>query len=929
MEDRHRVGMSICLNILTITDVLPRDQELRFTVHESPDYYSLKVSVFNDDKKTDLIGETWVGLEEVIMHGGGQSDVWHNLHCKGKYAGEIRIELTYYDSRPKMENPSTKEENVDLQSQRQLCGKSERKNVDATRRRPLPAGPSNMAKKSVSQPAVQSLIQTRDFEDDRHQNSRPLSGTVVEDPRSNYHHSWSYDLSQDSIYYDRNPEFMRDRNVEQIGPNALNTDNSYLVGQHLSQEKSYDSYRSEAPIMNDAHYTSGYSKFNPHRLNEQAPNLSAMRSRTEPVPTLHANVQQYNRSILQPEHSMIPEGYVSEVGRSPYLARQDATGSSDISTCMGEYSTLSDSTRVGLQEAASVYPVATTYELSNVDVYGQQDDDQNLGNSYGDRRNSNSARISDPFHRQNNLIQTEADHSLSNREMGFGAQDEIPPPPPLHRIALNSSENGASRHSENTVLAPVPLRHVRQEVSHRHSYPNHHANSYEHATSGTSQDEVLQHSSLHRIPAAAYPDYGSRQDLRSSAYQTSTPQETRFRSSQTKFGNESTIEQDYSPQLNTEATQQNIGKRPLSLSIGRYQYEEDMFNSRNNQSVIMQTENMGPRKSLTHSDLANPSYTAYGNRASFSSQPRNSRETTPLTQPQVANPGTRHPRSSNHSTPTRKSVSPQPSRSTATNNHTSPNVPFSPDSYENMHPGQPAVSVSPVTHREPQPHPGSQGFIDTTPANGATAGKSIAATNSPDQSQDEPIIGPDGRIIDPSDHLPVDSWAPEPERKNPYKPAPIRVRVSPRGAQPMPSGAKRENATRITAYSASPLSSVSQGDASNDRTSDPRTRARLQKRPPGGKAVAGTRYENLVGTTEAPGASMSGGGAASQLYEGSDAAVPPVPAKIPFNAGVGVGVGGEGFGNDDLMALSEEMKSIDIGMGAGRNTGRMRRGRFG
>ncbi|KAK6607799.1 c2 domain containing protein [Botrytis cinerea] len=69
------------------------DQELRFTVHDSPDYYQLKVSVFNDDKRTDLIGETWVNLQDVI----------------GKYAGEIRVEITYYDKRPKPEKPEKKE----------------------------------------------------------------------------------------------------------------------------------------------------------------------------------------------------------------------------------------------------------------------------------------------------------------------------------------------------------------------------------------------------------------------------------------------------------------------------------------------------------------------------------------------------------------------------------------------------------------------------------------------------------------------------------------------------------------------------------------------------------------------------------------------------------------------------------------------------
>ncbi|KAF7908510.1 uncharacterized protein EAF01_004265 [Botrytis porri] len=85
------------------------DQELRFTVHDSPDYYQLKVSVFNDDKRTDLIGETWVNLQDVIVAGGGQSDIWHNLNFKGKYAGEIRVEITYYDKRPKPEKPEKKE----------------------------------------------------------------------------------------------------------------------------------------------------------------------------------------------------------------------------------------------------------------------------------------------------------------------------------------------------------------------------------------------------------------------------------------------------------------------------------------------------------------------------------------------------------------------------------------------------------------------------------------------------------------------------------------------------------------------------------------------------------------------------------------------------------------------------------------------------
>ncbi|OQV10062.1 C2 domain-containing protein [Cladophialophora immunda] len=122
------------------------DQELRFTVHESPDYYKLKCSVFNDDKKTDLIGEAWIDLTEVIIPGGGQSDQWRQLNFKGKYAGDIRIELTYYDTRPKPEPLAEKQKQRD---------KSHSMASDAAsipsgprqlgprdiKRRPLPPGP--------------------------------------------------------------------------------------------------------------------------------------------------------------------------------------------------------------------------------------------------------------------------------------------------------------------------------------------------------------------------------------------------------------------------------------------------------------------------------------------------------------------------------------------------------------------------------------------------------------------------------------------------------------------------------------------------------------------------------------------------------------------------------------------------------------------
>ena len=124
---------------------------MRFTVHDSPDYNQPKVSVFNDDKKTELIGETWVVLDQIIVPGGGTNDLWHTLNCKGRYAGDIRIELTYYDTRAKMENAEDRRQSapssgsIDKVSSG-LGGPRQPKQV---KRRPLPADPTDPLRSSL------------------------------------------------------------------------------------------------------------------------------------------------------------------------------------------------------------------------------------------------------------------------------------------------------------------------------------------------------------------------------------------------------------------------------------------------------------------------------------------------------------------------------------------------------------------------------------------------------------------------------------------------------------------------------------------------------------------------------------------------------------------------------------------------------------
>ncbi|OLN93034.1 Ingression protein fic1 [Colletotrichum chlorophyti] len=128
------------------------DQELRFPVHDSPDYYQLKVSVFHDDKKTDLIGETWIDLRDIIVPGGGQNDLWRNLTFKGKYAGEVRMEITYYDTRPKPEKPVAKPKPVEaepVEAQPQPHATIPRKQI---KRRPLPSDPFTGEAPAASSP---------------------------------------------------------------------------------------------------------------------------------------------------------------------------------------------------------------------------------------------------------------------------------------------------------------------------------------------------------------------------------------------------------------------------------------------------------------------------------------------------------------------------------------------------------------------------------------------------------------------------------------------------------------------------------------------------------------------------------------------------------------------------------------------------------
>lgn len=199
VEVKHLAGKFLALGVVDLAARcrvllirLDRDKELRFPVRNSPDYKSLKISVFNDDKKTDLIGETTLRLDKILVKGGGTDDGWRGLKCKEKYAGEILVELTFWDMRPKdgpvverkrPEQNSGKEKEREREAPRKVGGAREMANPrDRTvSRRPLPADPTRSSREDASQPVAVPEKRTR--------RSRHSYHPGVENQQHHPHHS--------------------------------------------------------------------------------------------------------------------------------------------------------------------------------------------------------------------------------------------------------------------------------------------------------------------------------------------------------------------------------------------------------------------------------------------------------------------------------------------------------------------------------------------------------------------------------------------------------------------------------------------------------------------------------------------------------------------------------------------------------------------
>ncbi|KAF2683075.1 hypothetical protein K458DRAFT_369239 [Lentithecium fluviatile CBS 122367] len=878
------------------------DQELRFTVHDSPDYHQLKVSVFNDDKKTELIGETWVSLENIITPGGGQSDTWHSLSCKGKYAGDIRIELTFYDTRPKEEKaPAEKKESTmaDRQSPA-VGGPRESKPV---KRRPLPTDPTgaspspgNTSERRGLQgvhagprgyntpPRQQRGNEQTPTSQRRAQHAdSPLRRPLPEASPGNGTPSSNPHTPQNQQYAQRPTE----QDVYQTPPNPRSSSNNLAQYNEDSFDMSYAAPKPyEMPpadsqsqhVRDQGNRTMSQEDFRSSRGHAERPPLDLPHPHSAPiVPTHH---------MYEPEQPQ--QGpYGGAVGYSRRHASPQPDNYSQDPYQDPSYQV--EPLRLSRNSRSNEQMVShDSYQSPNTIMDSHNPYDSY--SSHGRRASSMQPTVED--------------------------EDDVPPPPPVHRSNPNTLVQPHQQANDygGDGDAPTPLNsyRYREEQSYGYDSPpqpyetngygqgHHQERRYTHprpSSRPVSRDTMapspLRNESA-MIPASLIAGIDpSRQSRDSASYHSPPSYETPPRLRQHS-------EPDYRtpPQYDTPSR-----PHPLMHHESAHADEGQYY------------QHPPPEEPRRRSPVHDPAPIIKPRAVSPAVSPLNA----------YSQADDRSSRMHARSMPTRKSVSPRPPPSSGGEERRLSGVPFDPDSFDVFNPN----STKP---REDPERPGSSMEYN-------------------DKGQ---IVTFSGRVIDASDHLPVDSWAPEPERKGTEKVRPVRSRPQLSGARDLEVAKQREeryrreraererirNATMATFGSAespsnalvtsrhnfsshnSPANSGTMVLADRDATPPSTGRNRLQKRnqrpmsttydsptqaSPAGIPIPSTNIlrerENLGGYGSSPG-------------YGRDArhsiAAPPIPAKIPLDAG------GGGSG-EDMTALSLELQSIDIGPGsAGR-----------
>ncbi|OJD20863.1 hypothetical protein ACJ73_07800 [Blastomyces percursus] len=935
------------------------DQELRFTVHESPDYTQLKVSVFNDDKKTDLIGETWIDIKNVIIPGGGQNDFWHALQYKGKYAGDIRIELTFYDTRPKDETVIERRkeaEKVEAKTEAAQSSISGPRQAKPSKRRPLPADPTG------SSPALPSSSDRPVPPPSRENHPIPTRKPIPEPPQP-----------QPPVQAQPQPQLHPQPNPPTQIPRTYETPDDFNR-----------SWAPPHPNVASKHPTPIHQAYQ-HTPPQEAAELPAdqydHRSQSSmPLPReqVYSQEPEYSHNVYNNHHQSLDHGQQHSIEQKGYEhPPASITHSRDsyqtpprqsnyIMPAPEQYNSSSPSyppPSRGSPYAAAEMRTQPPESPSQSLVMTEPGDRPSQYHQYSPSQPNNDVFRDSPLRHSVNQIDFRPRHEYMQPHVHDEDEEGPPPPPPVHRQVFQQQQQQQQQqhappsrpveYSQNEIV-PIPMPEPLNVGSSR--------------TSPMPVDDQLKY--IAYSPNFQNQSFSSAE--RQPIYSASpTP------SYNNMYGHDRGCSRDRPSTSNGDIV-------PSALVPGYEtsiadEADRDLYNG---QLERQQSHAPPPPQPTPPSQLV---------RASPSSM---------VERPPRTSPDLRH-------VPRRKSVSPHPP---LPKEGALSGMPFSPDCYD---------ILDPHTANAAALQPAAPAY--TTPEGAMEAARQREVEKLRELG---PIIGNDGRVIDPSDHLPTDTWAPEPERKLRKPEIVVRFKHAPQSstrfssresaASPPTKSSSTSSSSALVMkarpHSMAPVQSYSQAPATlplHQQTVNssvtPQARSRLQQtsrphshiqptnnhssgkasgkdlmsthghnhtptqrpnnvlslreRDPygynGNTSTSAPQYvnhspnhspNNSVSTASVPVSHHAHSPSSQQLtrYPHSHShshsyahyhshsptsslisAGPPIPAKVPVHSSSGSGDGG-----GELDALSEEMRRIDIGVGGVGNGARRGRGRM-
>jgi len=801
-----------------------RDQELRFTVHDSPDYYKLKISIFSEDKRTDLIGETWVDLTDVITPKGGKLDLWQGLSYKGKYAGELRIEITYYDSRPKIEGaPESVAGSEDF---RQSPGSGSGR----VKRRPLPStsSASYATADTIQGPAMPGRAKhgPRDLRMPARANSMPPETTTFSQQQA------EFETPPPQHAYDSSSMVP----MEQAPP---------------SQHYGYDNYQEPA------HHHEAYNEPEQPDFLPQLPPSDRPRGYQQPA-------QRFAAPRPQPAHPAHPHAHMSlQHSHSAPIVPQTMHATPDYDD--------------GFQLQTD-YPEP----IPDLDYQHQQLTSRHRGDAGPDWQSNYNDAYAEPI--------------------STGYDEPAPPPPPMHSnsapvVPLYGSARRTPMSSSPVQPAPTPPhgRHHSVPSSSPLQIMERGYNSpqrtpvHGHVTRGNSVDGYM--SSPQGTPYDGPPIHYQPRHTPSPVVR---PQPTRPLPHRKSIADpyQTTLPRPHP--LSQEVPRPRSPLPPLPApsphSAGPSPYQQDFH--RQDPGPPGHPRALSPRPPAVPSQ----SESALRPRSSYSIQhPVRAFESSDNSPLSTSRPPPLSLQTSQRSTPARKSISPFPSAPGSAAGGT----PFSPDSFDAYNP-QAQQATLPESNSPYSPY--------HVPAGSASA---------PRGTPSGPIVGWHGQEIDPSDHLPVDSWAPEPEKKIPTKTYGLgRDRdFGPRtGGNPSSGGRNVAKDTVVNFRVKSQPLPLPHAEPESP------SRNRLQKKPsPGNTRISPSeplRERHNFNSVSVPDPYAQQEYSRGFYGGGGDGAGGGSGAGSP---GYGSNVYGNNYGNAPDDTLAREISNIDIG-GSGRSS---------